>query len=624
VAGTLETNGFCDFGPYRLDRTSRVLLRGNAVVPLTPKVLDTLAVLIDHRGEVVSKEELLKAIWPDTFVEEGNLAQNVSVLRKALGQDGGNTRYIETVPKRGYRFVAEVGTAETEASSPLPEAALAAAAPDVPPPARPRLGWRTAAAAGAVLFLFGSLGAWYYRQHQTGISGIRSLAVLPLKNLSGDPAQEYFVDGITEILTAEVSRALPVRVTSRTSAMRFRDTGKPLRAIAGDLNVDAVIEGSVVRSGGRLRITVQLIEASSDRHVWAETYDREITDALVLQEEVARAVAHEIRAGTMPARGNRSPVDRSAFDDYLRARYQLDQRSAESVPKAISFYQKAIAADPAYARAYAGLADSYNQLGTVMIGGRSPAESRKLAIAAATRALEMDPQLAEAHAALGYSNLYEWNWDRARAELEQAIRLNPNYASAHLWLGHYLAARSHYDEALQEVRLARDLDPLSPIIQTQVGWILGFAGRYHEAITETRKALEMEPGYQWAVWQLGGLLMSTGDLPGAIQVLEAAVERGRPASALAALGEAYGLAGRRKEAERVLNELVALSRQGYVPPHCFVTVYSGLRDREKVFEWLERSYQERSNSLAWMGTWRPIDWLRSDPRFVNLLQRIGL
>ncbi len=632
MADTLETNRLYAFGPYRLDRQARVLLRDRTIVPLTPKVLDTLAVLVEHRGAVVSKEELLNAVWPDTFVEESNLSQNVSVLRKALGQDPDNLTYIETVSKRGYRFVAEVRISEVKIPPALPEvvekgfplAPADAEQASAPPPAGPRFRTRSAAAIGAALILCGALAIWYYRQPRSGISGIRSIAVLPLKNLSGDPGQEYFADGITELLTAEISRALPVRVTSRTSAMRYRNSDKSLRTMARELNVDAVIEGSVARSGGRLRITARLVHASSDRDVWAETYDRELTDVLVLQQEIARAVAHEIRASTATTRGDGpAPINRSAFEDYLRARYYLDQRTAESIPKAISFYQKAIAEDPAYARAYAGLADCYNQLGTVMIGGRSPSESRKLAIAAASRALEIDPELAEAQAALGYSNLYEWNWDRARESLERAIGLNPNYAPAHLWLAHYLAARAHFDQALQEVRLARDLDPLSPIIQTQVGWILGHAGRFPDAIVEYRKALEMEPGYPWAMWQLGGALSSTGDYAGAIQVLQRAVERNRAPSALAALGKTYGLAGQRREAEQVLDELLALSRQRYVPPHCFVTVYWGLRDRDKVFEWLERSYQERSNSLLWLGISNDLDWLRSDPRLENLLRRIG-
>ena len=580
----------------------------------------------------MSKDQLLKAVWPDSFVEESNLSQNVSVLRKALSQDPDNLTYIETVSKRGYCFVAEVRISEVKV--PLAPAAVVEEVPppapadpapaSAPPPAAPRFRTRAAAAICAALILCGALAVWYYRQPRSGISGIRSIAVLPLKDLSGGAGQEYFADGITELLTAEISKALPVRVTSRTSAMRYRNSGKSLPAMARELNVDAVIEGSFARSGSRLRITVQLIHASSDRHLWAETYDRELTDVLLLQQEIARAVAHEIRASTAPApaRGP-APINRSAFEDYLRARYYLDQRTAESIPKALSLYQKAIGEDPAYARAYAGLADCYNQLGTVMIGGQSPSETRKLAIAAASRALEIEPELAEAHAALGYSNLYEWNWDGARESLERAIRLNPNYAPAHLWFSHYLAARAQFDQALQEVRLARDLDPLSPIIQTQVGWILSHAGRFPEAIVEYRKALELEADYPWAVWRLGGAFMSTGDYAGAIQVLRRAIERHRAPSALAVLGQTYALAGQRGEAQKVLDELLSLSRQRYVPPQCFVAVYWGLRDREKVFEWLEKSYRERSNSLVWLAISDDMDWLRSDPRLENLLRRIG-
>lgn len=608
-----------------------MLLRDGAIVPLTPKVFDTLAVLVEGRGEVVSKSELLQAVWPDTFVEEGNLAQNISILRKALGQDRDSPAYVETVPKRGYRFVAEVTTSETDSAAEPTEVANAALPParagsepaSAGSPAWLRLDSRAAVLICVAVILCGALAFWYYNRYRAAVPAIHSIAVLPLRNLSGDPAQDYFVDGITELLTTELSRAIPLRVTSRTSAMHYRNSDKPLPIVGRELNVDAVLEGSVVRSGDRLRITAQLIYAPADQHIWAATYDREITDLLVLQQEIARALAHELQASVAPG-PSPVPVDRSAFDNYLRARYYLDQRTAESIPKAISLYGAAIAQDPAYARAYAGLADCYNQLGTVMIGGRPPLESRRLAMAAASRALEIDPQLAEAHAALAYSNLYDWNWDRADEGLQRAISLNPNYAPAHLWYAHYLAARLRFDEALQQVRLARDLDPLSPIIQTQVGWILGHAGRFPEAIAEYRKALDMQPGYQWAMWQLGGALRANGDLAGAIQVLQVAVARDRTPSGLATLGETYGLAGQRSEAEKILKELLALSHERYVPPHCFVTIYCGLRDREKTFEWLEQSYAEHSNSLLWMRTWPDVDWLRSDPRFANLLSRVGL
>ena len=621
MAGQLETNKFYEFGPYRLDQHARVLLRDGVIVPLTPKVLDTLLALVENRNGVVSKDELLRLVWPDSFVEESNLAQNISVLRKALSQPPDQVTYIETIPKRGYRFVPEVRIAA--AMAPPVAVAPQMAIPSAVTGARGRT--RILAVAVA-LALCAAAAFWYYRQRQPGTPEVHSIAVLPLKNLSGDPQQEYFADGITELLTEELSKALPVRVTSRTSAMLYRGTGKSLPVIARELNVDAVLEGSVVRSGNRLRVTMQLIHGQSDRHLWAETYDRDLVDVLTLQMEIARAVAHEIRAKTAPrGRLRTAAVNPNAFEAYLRARYYLSQRTGPEVNKAISWYQKAIEEDPAYAPSYAGLADCYNQLGTVMIGARSPRDSRKLAMAEANRALEIDPELAEAHAALAYSNLYEWNWTSAEQGFERAIALNPNYAPAHLWFAHYLAARGQFDRALQEVRLAGDLDPLSPITQTQIGWILMYARRIPEGIAQYRKVLEQNPTYSWAEWQLGTALIFLRDYDAAIETLQKAGARAAPSpSVLGTLGMAYGLAGQPKEARKLLDELFALSRRRYISPHSILHIYIGLGDRDKAFEWMEKSYQDRTNGMAWLAVWPGFDPLRSDPRFDMYLRRIGL
>ena len=620
MAGQLETNRFYEFGPYRLDQHARVLLRDGVIVPLTPKVLDTLLALVENRNGVVSKDELLRLVWPDSFVEESNLAQNISVLRKALSQPPDQITYIETIPKRGYRFVPEVrsapaGEQPTADSSSPAEVPPTTASPVVP---APRIRIMTLAAVAVGLCLIAAF--WYLRYRQLGVPQVHSIAVLPLKNLSGDPQQEYFADGITELLTEELSKALPVRVTSRTSAMLYRGTGKSLPVIARELNVDAVLEGSVVRSGNRLRVTMQLIHGQSDRHLWAETYDRDLVDVLTLQMEIARAVAHEIRASTAGLRT--AAVNPNAFEAYLRARYYLSQRTGPEVNKAISWYQKAIEEDPAYAPSYAGLADCYNQLGTVMIGARSPRDARKLAMAEANRALEIDPELAEAHAALAYSNLYEWNWTSAEQGFERAIALNPNYAPAHLWFAHYLAARGQFDRALQEVRLAGDLDPLSPITQTQIGWILMYARRIPEGIAQYRKVLEQNPTYSWAEWQLGTGLMFLRDYSAAIKTFQNA--SAPSPSVLGTLGMAYGLAGQPKEARKLLDELFALSRRRYISPHSILHVYIGLGDRDKAFEWMEKSYQERTNGMAWLAVWPGFDPIRSDPRFDMYLRRIGL
>jgi len=627
MAGQLETNRFYEFGPYRLDRHARVLLRDGTIVPLTPKVLDTLLALVESRNGVVSKDELLRLVWPDSFVEEGNLAQNISVLRKALGQSPDQVTYIETIPKRGYRFVPEVrsapaveqSTADTPPSAEVPP--TTAASPVLPAP-RIRIMILAAVAVGLCLIA----AFWYLRYRRPGVPQVHSIAVLPLKNLSGDPQQEYFADGITELLTEELSKALPVRVTSRTSAMLYRGTGKSLPVIARELNVDAVLEGSVVRSDSRLRVTAQLIHGQSDRHLWAETYDRELVDVLTLQMEIARAVAHEIRASTAPQfRPHTSAVNPNAFEAFLRARHYLSQRTGPEVNKAISWYQKAIEEDPAYAPSYAGLADCYNQQGTVMIGARSPRDARKLAMAEANRALEIDPDLAEAHAALAYSNLYDWNWTAAEQGLERAIALNPNYAPAHLWFAHYLAARGQFNRALQEVRLAGDLDPLSPITQTQIGWILVYARQIPEGVAQYRKVLEQNPTYAWAEWQLGIGLMFLRDYTAAIKTFQNAGPRGAPnPSVLGTLGMAYGLAGQPKEAHKILDELLALSNRRYVSAHSIMQVYIGLGDPDKAFEWMEKAFEERTNGMAWLAVWPGFDPIRNDPRFDMYLRRIGL
>jgi TolB-like protein/DNA-binding winged helix-turn-helix (wHTH) protein/Tfp pilus assembly protein PilF len=623
-ASALQSKDFYEFGPYRLYPAARVLFRDGANVALTPKVLDTLKVLVENAGQPVSKEELLRSVWPDTFVEESNLAQNISVLRKALGTARGSGDYIETIAKRGYRFVTEVRLVPAVQAPAAPEAQPA------PEPAAstplPRNSRKPAAILAMAVLLCVAGGLLYFRQRAAGHTAIRSIAVIPLRNVSGDPGQDYLASGITELLTTELGKSLPVRVTSRTSAMRFTDSHQPIAAIARELKVDAVVEGSVARQGDRLRVTTELIQASSDRHLWAETYDRDVTDVLLLEEEIARVVAREIKSNALSANGARpGQVNRAAFESCLRARYFLDQRSEPEIRKAIAWYRQAIEEDPAYAAAYAGLADCYNQLGTVIVGAASPLETRKMAAASARRALEIDPDLAEAQAALAYCNLYDWNWAAAEQGFLRAIHANPSYASAHLWFAHYLAARRQFDRALQEVRLARDLDPLSPVIQSQVGWILEFAGRREEAIQQFRAVLANEPSYQWALWRLGSTQTEMHDYASAIRTLQKNVEiTKRSPSALGTLGHALALAGRRDEARKILDELLALSRLRYVPPSSISTVYQGLGDRDKSFEWLEKCYQERANNLIWLDVSHNDDPLRSDPRFDDLLRRIGL
>jgi TolB-like protein/DNA-binding winged helix-turn-helix (wHTH) protein/Tfp pilus assembly protein PilF len=619
----LKVKRFYRFGSFRLDPETRVLLRGGDVVPLSPKAVDTLLVLLKNGGQPVDKKVLIEAVWPDAFVEENNLAHHISVLRKTLGNDENGRALIETIPKRGYRFAGEV-------LDDVENGAAGGRSPAPPTPSRLtlRLTRRRLAAAIALVVLGGLVYAWSASRRSPATPLFDSVAVLPFQNLTGDPNQEYVSDGLTESLIGEVAKIRSLRVISRTSVMRYKEGRKPLPQVAQELNVGAVIEGSVARFGDRARVTVQLIDARKDSHLWAETYERDLAEIPKLWGEVATTVAREMRARVEPEQRTRfgsRPVKREAFDAYLRGRYYWNKRTAGNIQKAIEWFRKAIDEDPAYARPYAGLADCYNQLGTVLIGGQPPTEIRPQAIAAARRALEIDPELAEAHAALAYARLYDWEWAAAEDGFQHALRLNPSYASAHLWYAHSLSMRKRSEEALREVRLAQQLDPLSPIIHTQVGWILQHAGRYDEAIQELRKVLAKDPDYLWALWRIGSSYASKSMFQEAIDALEKAAKlSGRSPSILGTLAETYGLSGRKELARSLLSEIEARSREQYVPAIAFAHAYIGLDDSERVLEWLEKAYQQREQGIAWLAVWEAHGPYRSDPRFHELIRRVGL
>jgi len=457
---------------------------------------------------------------------------------------------------------------------------------------------------------------------------IESLAVLPLENLSRDPEQEYFADGMTEALIANLGKIGALRVISRTSVMQYKAVRRPLPEIARELNVDVVVEGSVLRVGDRVRITAQLIHAATDRRLWSEIYERDLRDVLALQSEVAQAIAHGIQIKVAPTEQARlasaRPVNRKAYEAYLQGRYYWNKRTEQEVKKGIEHFQKAIDEDPAYAPAYAGLADCYNLLGTVMVGAQPPAETRRQAAAAATKALQIDSSLAEAHASLAYVRHYDWDWTAAEQGFKRAIDLNPSYATAHLWFAQYLAATGRLEEALAEVNRARELDPLSLNINTNVGWMLHFARRYDQAIQQYRRALEIDPNFAQAHGRLGGTYLQESMFDQAIAELESAVTlSGSSPAAVGFLAHAYAMSGRRAEAEKLLNELTQLSKQRYVSPTAIAVVHIGLGDWDQAFEWLEKAYRERSNSMVYLRVDPLFDPLRSDPRFVDLVRRVG-
>jgi TolB-like protein/DNA-binding winged helix-turn-helix (wHTH) protein/Tfp pilus assembly protein PilF len=613
-------NYLYEFGPFRLDPEEHTLRRDGRPIPLRPKVFDMLLVLIENRGRLVDKDQLMNLVWQEQFVEEGNINKNISMLRRALGEGDNGQQYIETVPKRGYRFIGDVrkvNNEEAPASQSIPAQTQVFSRRWIPVLVIPAL----------LIAVVASYFIYQRRVSRTPV--ITSIVVLPLQNLSGDPAQEYFADGMTDALIGDLAQLGALRVISRTSAMHYKGTNKSLPEIARELKVDAVVEGTVQRSGDRVHVRAQLIHAPSDSHLWAAEYDRDLRDAFELQSEVARAIASQVRIKITPAEQrllvSKRVIAREAIDNYLQGRYFLNSRTEQNIRKAIEFFQSAIQADPNYAQAYAGLADCYNQLGTVMIGVMPSLEARRTAETAARKALEIDNDVAEAHATLGYVNYFNWNWTTAEEEFKRSIQLNPNYAIAHSHYAYYLVALGRFDEALDETNRAQELDPLSLSISAGRGFILQNARRYEESIDQLRRVIAIDPDYYQAHWYLGLTYIASKQLPEAINEAEKAVEVSRRApAALGLLGFAYGAVGRQREAHKVLNELFELQKHRYVSPMAFIYVYIGLEDKDQAFAWFEKSYQERSNHLAFLKVSPTLDRLRSDPRFADLLKRIGL
>jgi eukaryotic-like serine/threonine-protein kinase len=456
---------------------------------------------------------------------------------------------------------------------------------------------------------------------------IKSLVVLPLENLSGDPAQEYLADGMTDALIGDLAKIGALRVISRTSAMRYKGAKKPLAEIARELNVDAVVEGAMQRSGDHLSIRARLIQVSTDQQLWAETYERDFRDALAAQSEIARAIARQVQAKTTRAEHARlnesAAVSRKALDDYLQGRYLLGKGG--QLRKAAEYFQKAIEEDPAYAPAYAALATCYNALGSVVVGELPPPEARRRAEEAAVKAVQLDGALAEAHAALGYVYHYDWRWAAAEDELKRALELNPNSSEACSIYSRYLSAQDRAEEAIAEADRAQELDPLSLTTRTHRGFVLTNARRYDEAIAQLRRVINLDPNNYGAHWFLGIAYADKKRFDEAISTLERAVALSQRApSAVGLLGMCYALAGRKAEARKTLVELLELNRSRYVTPVALVHLYTGLGETDQAFYWLEKSYQERSYFMAYLRVIPLADPLRPDPRFADLLRRMGL
>jgi TolB-like protein/Tfp pilus assembly protein PilF len=560
-----------------------------------------------------------------------------------LGDSAENPRFIETLPKRGYRFIADVSVVDADARSKRPESAggdLPGAERKTEPGDKAqgaglavstkRRPWPTprVIVALALVLTLPILAVSLFRSRGRAPTGIRSVAVLPLDNLSGDASQNYFADGMTDELITDLAQISALRVISRTSVMAYKGARKPLPQIARELNVDAVVEGTVLRSGDQVRITAQLIEASTDKHLWSQSYEGELRDSLALQNTVARAIAEQIRINLTPqeqaALKNVKVVNPQAYESYLKGRYFWNKRTADGLKVALAYFNQAIEEDPKYAQAYSGLADTYALLGDWQYGVMTPKEAFPKAKAAAIKALELDSALGEAHNSLAFVlDGFDWDLDSGGKEFRRAIELNPGYATAHHWYAWHLSLLGRYDEAIAEMRKAENLDPLSLIINSDLAELLVLAHSFDESIEQSRKTIEMDPNFALAHNQLAQAYLQKHMYDEAVAELQKAVQlSGGSPTCIANLARAYAVSGKRSEAEKLLNDLKKRSNPGYSNASEIATIYASLGDSDQAMNWLEKGYEERFNPGVLL---RPgFDPLRSDLRFQSLVHRIGL
>src|ERR1700678_1943046 len=633
------------FGTYEVSFQSGEGRKAGLKIRVQQQPMKLLEMLLQRPGEVVTREELCRRVWPNENFGDFDMALNIAIgkLRSSLGDSAENPRFIETLPKRGYRFIADVSVVDGEprpkrpgsGSGDLAEAESAdkheakheSATSAVP--SRHQL-WpaRRIIVAGAVVLILPILAIWLFRSPERAPMGIRSLAVLPLENLSGDAAQSYFADGMTDELITDLAQISALRVISRTSVMAYKGARKPLPQIARELNVDAVVEGTVLRSGDRVRITAQLIEASTDKHVWSQSYEGELRDTLAVQNRVASAIADQIRINLTPqeqaALKNAKVVNPEAYESYLKGRYFWNKRTADGLKVALAYFKQAIEEDPKYAQAYSGLADTYALLGDWQYAVMTPKEAFPEAKAAAIKSLELDSTLGEAHNSLAFVlDGFDWDFDSAGREFQRAIELNPGYATAHHWYAWHLSLLGRYDEALAEMRKAEHLDPLSLIINADLAELLVLAHSDEESIQQSRKTIEMDPNFALAHNQLAQAYLQKHMYDEAVAELKTAVQvsGGGPAF-IANLARAYVASGKRSEAVKLLDHLKKRSKPGYSNASEIAVIYASLGDADQAMNWLEKGYNERFNPGVLL---RPgFNPLRSDPRFQNLVHRIGL
>jgi len=694
-----------EFGPFRVDALRRLLLREADEVRLPAKAFEILLVLLEEKGRLVDKDELMRRVWPDAVVEENNLTVNMSALRKSLGESPRDHRYLVTVPGRGYQFVADVrqdsgGLAwEIEEKAPVNQAADAGVIAEPGgrngdgkhlSPSSGDLGSGSAQVAaaqtnlaisnrgpqassagspaehlgsgarplrvadihttssaeyivggikrhkhGALSVLAALLATtmivayFAYSRHSAGSdkTGISSIVVLPFANKSDDPNAEYLSDGISESLINSLSQLPGLKVIASSSTFKYKGKDVDPQEVANALGVEAVLTGRVLQRGDGLIINVELVNASDRTQMWGEQYDRKMSDLLAIQREIAHEIVEKLKlkvSGEEKGRAKHYTESNEAYQLYLKGRFYWNKRTAEALKKSIEYFNQAIDKDPRFALAYAGLADCY----VVPGNGLPPREAMPKAKAAAMRAVELDDTLAEAHASLGrIFAAYDWDWTSAEKEYKRAIELNPRYAVAHQWYGGYLTVMGRGDEAIAERKRAVELEPLSPTINFELGLAFYYARDYDQAIEQFQKTLEVDQNFPAAHNFLPAAYEQKGMYSEAITEFKKAIPltgKGEWTLSKAGLGHVYAVTGKKSEARTLLDELKRASARKYVPANSIALIYAGLGEQDQAFAWLDKAYEQRAFQMQWIKIDPRWDSLRSDPRFPDLMRRIGL
>jgi DNA-binding winged helix-turn-helix (wHTH) protein/TolB-like protein/Tfp pilus assembly protein PilF len=661
---------YFQFGEFRLYPTEHLLLREETAIPLAPKAFDILLYLVQNSGRLVKRETLMEAIWPDSFVEETNLTVNISLLRKTLDTTPDGQPYIETVPRKGYRFNALVTECEEDGESKYRKsnesvtpqsagavgasaavAAMATAEPEVVAPlattptpvfaaAKPAVaGWKISAA--RILFITIAMvviavclvyfwSHWKARSATVSASE-RSIAILPFRPLDAAPEDEYLGLGLTDALITRLGTLHKIIIRPVGSVRKYAKADDPIAA-GKQLAVQSVLEGSIQREpeADKVRVTVRLLRVADGEVLWANTFDEKFTDLFTVEDSISQKVADKLTINLSgdeqkellrPFTGNSD-----AYQLYLKGRFFWNKRTVDGVKKSIDYFQRAIQADPNYALAYAGLADSYTMAGSYGYSILPPKEAMPQAEAAAAKALAIDDRLAEVHASLGYIRFtYDWDWAGAEREFRRSITLNPLYDTAHHWYSHELIALGRSEEGIAEAKRALELSPSDTVMNEHLGWTYLMVRDYDRAIQSARKAIELDPDFLLAHRVLGMAYQYKGQHDQAIAEFERGVELSHSDPvAKAFLARSYAAAGKNDQATQILNELLQLSTQQYVPPAEVADTFAALGRKDEAFQWLDKAFDERASALVYLKVAQVYDPLRSDPRFQELLKRLHL